>query len=337
MSERIKVGVIGVGHLGQHHARNYAEMAGAALVGVFDTHREAAQRVATKHRVMMFESIEALAECCDAVSVVTPTRTHYEIAKSLLERGRHVLVEKPMTDNPVQAEELVRLAQARRLVLQVGHVERFNPVLKYLESVAAEPRFIEAHRLSPHPGRSTDIGVVLDLMIHDLDIILHLVKSPLASVDAVGVPVLSATEDIANARLRFANGCVANLTCSRVSAERFRKVRVFTTTSYVSLDFMRQEGLIYRVARAGEDVRESGLLAKLLATAGASATIVSQFAGKTIVREPVPVEKDEPLKLELASFVKAVRDHAAPVVTGEQAKRALDVALAITEQLRRSA
>ncbi len=335
MNERIKVGVIGVGHLGQHHARIYATLPEAELVGVCDTHSEAAQRVATERNTRAFDNCEALAAECDALSIATPTKHHFEIARGLLERGKHLLVEKPITDNAAQAEELVRLAQARGLVLQAGHIERFNPALKYLESIAAEPRFIESHRLSPHPSRSVDIGVVLDLMIHDLDIIMHLVKSPLVSMDAVGVPVLSASEDIANVRLRFANGCVANLTCSRVSAERMRKIRVFTSTSYISLDYMRQEGQIYRVARADEDARESGLLAKLLAGAGMAGTVVSQFAGKTIIREPVPIEKGEPLKLELASFVSAVQERRAPVVSGEQAKRALDVALAITEQIRK--
>jgi len=334
MAASVKVGVIGTGHLGQQHARVYAELPDAELAGVFDPRREAAEQTAAKHRTRAFDSAQALADACDALSVAAPTKHHFEIARSLLERGKHVLVEKPMTDNAAQAEELVRLAQTRGLILQVGHVERFNPVLRYLDQVAAEPRFIEAHRLSPHPGRSTDIGVVLDLMIHDLDIILHLVKSPLVQVDAVGVPVLSASEDIANARLRFANGCVANITCSRVSAERMRKIRVFTSSSYLSLDYMRQEGQIYRIARPDEDVRESGLLAKLLASAGAAATVVSQFAGRTIIREPVPIEKDEPLKLELASFVDAVRERRAPVVSGEQGKRALDVALAIMQQIR---
>ncbi|MCX7825964.1 MAG: Gfo/Idh/MocA family oxidoreductase, partial [Verrucomicrobiae bacterium] len=268
MSPAIKVGVIGTGHLGPQHARVYAEVPGVVLAGVFDPRSETARQIAAKHGTRAFESAEALADACDALSVAAPTKHHFEIARSLLERGKHVLVEKPITDNAAQAEELVRLAQARGLILQVGHVERFNPVLKYLDQVAAEPRFIEAHRLSPHPGRSADIGVVLDLMIHDLDIILHLVKSPLAQVDAVGVPVLSASEDIANARLRFANGCVANITCSRVSAERMRKIRVFTSSSYLSLDYMRQEGQIYRIARPDEDVRESGLLAKLLERAG---------------------------------------------------------------------
>src|SRR5205085_2497525 len=197
-------------------------------------------KCAEKYRIRAFASSEEAAEASDALSVVTPTTTHFALAKALLAQGRHVLLEKPMTDNAAQAAELVQLAQQHNTVLQVGHVERFNPVFNYLETVATEPRFIETHRLSPYPKRSTDIGVVLDLMIHDLDVVLAFVKSPVTSVDAVGIPVLSQSEDIANARLRFANGCVANLTVSRVSPERMRKIRVFSrgpATSYISLDY----------------------------------------------------------------------------------------------------
>jgi predicted dehydrogenase len=242
-----------------------------------------------------------------------------------------------MTDNTAQAAELVQLAQQKNCILQVGHVERFNPVFKYLETAAPEPRFIETHRLSPYPARSTDIGVVLDLMIHDLDVVLAFVKSPVTSVDAVGIPVLSKSEDIANARLRFANGCVANLTASRVSPERMRKIRVFSggaTPSYISLDYRAQEGFIYRIAR--DDEEKSSLLKKVLAAklgVGKDSTIVSEFAGKRIVREPVPIAKDEPLKLELQSFVNCVREKQTPVVSGESAKRALDLAFEITRQI----
>src|SRR5437763_3072502 len=237
-----------------------------------------------------------------------------------------------MTDNAAQAAELVQLAQQHNCVLQVGHVERFNPVFKYLETVATEPRFIETHRLSPYPARSTDIGVVLDLMIHDLDVVLAFVKSPLKSVDAVGIPVLSKSEDIANARLRFANGCVANLTASRVSPERMRKIRVFSggpTPSYISLDYRAQEGFIYRIARDGEE--ESSLLKKLLHAKDSA--IVSEFGGKRIVREPVPIAKEEPLKLELQHFVDCVRARQTPLVSGESAKQALDLAFEITRQI----
>jgi predicted dehydrogenase len=302
------------------------------FVGVYDVAPATARLIADKHRVAAFESVEAAAAAADALSIVTPTSTHFEVAKTLLQQGKHVLVEKPMTDKAVQAAELVTLAQERRCVLQVGHVERFNPIFKYLQSVATQPRFIEAHRLSPYPARSTDIGVVLDLMIHDLDVVLAFVQSPVASVDAVGIPVLSATEDIANARLHFANGCVANLTASRVSPEKMRKIRVFSAgpvTSYISLDYRAQEGFIYRIAR--DDEEESSLLRKLLGSRDSN--IVSEFGGKRVVREPVPIAKEEPLKVELESFVQCVLTRQTPVVSGAAAKLALDLAFEITRQV----
>ncbi|HEX7577800.1 MAG TPA: Gfo/Idh/MocA family oxidoreductase [Verrucomicrobiae bacterium] len=340
MASKVKVAVLGTGSLGQNHVRIYAELAAAGLVdftGIFDANADAARKIAAKHNARVFDSIAAAAAASDALNVVTPTTTHFEIAKQLLLQGKHVLVEKPMTDNSAQAAELIQIAQQKNCVLQVGHVERFNPVFHYLETAAPEPRFIEVHRLSPYPARSTDVGVVLDLMIHDLDIVLAFVKSPVTNVDAVGIPVLSRSEDIANARLRFANGCVANLTVSRVSPERMRKIRVFSggaMPSYISLDYRAQEGFIYRIARDDEWV--SSKLRKLFALADSSVTVVSEFAGKKVVREPVPIAKDEPLKLELQDFVDCVREKHAPVVSGESAKRALDLAFEITRQVQQS-
>ncbi len=331
----VRVAVLGTGSLGKEHARIYAELAAtgeAEFAGVYDVVADTARKIAEKYRVRMFGSVDEAAAASDALSVVTPTTTHFELARKLLDQGKHVLLEKPMTHEAAQAAELVQLAQKSNCLLQVGHVERFNPVFQYLGSVATEPRFIEVHRLSPYPKRSTDIGVVLDLMIHDLDVVLAFVKSPVTSVDAVGIPVLSKSEDIANARLRFANGCVANLTASRVSPERMRKIRVFSggvITSYISLDYRAQEGFIYRIAREGEE--ESSLLKKLLHSK--DSTIVSEFAGKRIVREPVPITKEEPLKLELEHFIGCVRAHRTPLVSGESAKRALDLALEITAQI----
>lgn len=335
----LKVAVVGTGSLGKEHARIYAQLAAAGYVGfagVYDTLPDAARRVAEKCGVRAFGTLQEAWETADALSLVTPTSTHFDLARTLLRQGKHMLVEKPMTDDADEAAELVQLARQNNCVLQVGHVERFNPVFKYLESVATEPRFIETHRLSPFPARSTDIGVVLDLMIHDLDVVLAFVKSPVISVDAVGIPVLSKSEDIANARLRFANGCVANLTASRISPERMRKIRVFSggpTTSYISLDYRAQEGYIYRIARADEE--ESSLLKKLLRAK--DTTIVSEFAGRKIMREPVPLAKEEPLKLELQSFLECVRSHGTPVVSGESAKQALELALEITGQIRQDA
>ena len=340
MASKVKVAVLGTGSLGQHHARLYAELAKGGQVefaGIYDINADVARKTGAKYQAQVLNSIAEAAVNADALNIVTPTSTHFDIAKQLLTQGKHVLVEKPMTDNAVQAAELVQLAQQKNCVLQVGHVERFNPVFNYLETAASQPRFIECHRLSPFPARSTDIGVVLDLMIHDLDVVLAFVKSPVTSVDAVGIPVLSKSEDIANARLHFANGCVANLTVSRVSPEWMRKIRVFSGPNnpcYISLDYRAQEGFIYRIAREGE--KETPLLKKVLAAklgVGRDSTIVSQFAGKKIVREPVPIAKDEPLKLELQSFVECVREKQTPVVSGESAKRALDLAFEITRQI----
>ncbi|HZI30730.1 MAG TPA: Gfo/Idh/MocA family oxidoreductase [Candidatus Binatia bacterium] len=337
---KIKVAVLGTGSLGQHHTRIYAEMHAAGqveLTGIYDANAETARKIAEKHKLRVFQSVTEAAAASDALNIVTPTTSHFEIAKELLAAGKHVLVEKPMTSTTDQAAELVQLAQTKNCLLQVGHVERFNPVFTFLQKVATEPKFIECHRLSPYPARSMDVGVVLDLMIHDLDVILAFVKSPVASVDAVGIPVLSKSEDIANARLRFANGCIANLTVSRISPERMRKIRVFsgpTNPCYISLDYRLQEGFIYRIGREGEE--ETPLIKKVLAAKlgiGKDSAIVSEFAGRKIVREPVPITKDEPLKLELQHFIECVHQKQTPRVSGESAKLALDLAFEITRQI----
>ena len=335
VSGTIKVAVLGVGALGQHHARIYSELQKAGkiqLIGLYDANPERASEIAKQHDIPLLASTEAVLKEAQALSIVTPTTTHFELASQALEAGLHVLVEKPMTEDASQAAQLVQLANDNNCVLQVGHVERFNPVFDYLQSVATQPRFIETHRLSPYPKRSMDIGVVLDLMIHDLDIVMAFVDSPIKEVDGVGVPVLSESEDIANARIKFENGCVANLTASRVSPERMRKIRVFSggeSTSYVSLDYQKQEGYIYRIA--AEDAEKSSLWQQLLHAKDTA--IVSEFAGKKVVREPVPIEKDEPLKLELQHFIQCVDEKQTPKVSGQAGREALEVALEITRQI----
>jgi predicted dehydrogenase len=303
---KIKVGVVGVGHLGQHHARIYSQLPHCELVGIYDLNTAMAEGIAKKVNSKTYPSIESLAEQVEAISVVVPTIAHRDVAKIFLNLGKDVFIEKPIAETTEQAEELVRLAQAKKCLVQVGHVERFNPVLSYLEKNLQSPKFIEAHRLSPYPGRGTDVSVILDLMIHDLDVILHLVKSPIQSFDAVGVPVLSKSEDIANVRLKFENGCVANITTSRISPEKLRKIRVFSGDSYISLDYQNQEGEVFW--------KEDG----------------------TIKRDKVPVTKDEPLKLELSAFIESVQCRSEPKVSGEQGKRALDIAVAIITEIRKA-
>ena len=303
MSRTVKVGVAGVGHMGKEHARIYAESKEAELVGVHDSNPDTAKKIAEKYRTRAFSSLEEMVDSVEAASIVTPTTTHLAIAAPFLKKGKHVLVEKPIAMDTAEARELVNLADQHGAKLAVGHVERFNPVLAALEERLGRPRFIEAHRLSPYPGRSTDIGVVMDLMIHDLEIILHLVRSPVTSVDAVGIPVLSKGEDIANARIRFANGCVANLTTSRISPEKLRKIRVFQDDAYLSLDYMKQEGEIYK-----------------------------RLDGK-ITRDKIPVMKGEPLKNQLEEFLDNVRQGTDPRVGGSHGFEALKLASQICGQM----
>jgi len=299
----LRVGVVGVGHIGSNHARLYSELPSVEFTSIYDLDAIRANTIGKKYDLIPAKSLEQFAEMIDAASIATPTSTHHKVAHALLSRGKHLLIEKPITENTRDASELAELAARERLVLQVGHVERFNPVLSALEARLTHPRFIEAHRLSPYPERSTDIGVVLDLMIHDLEIILHLVRSPVQSIDAVGVPVLSKGEDIANARLRFESGCIANITSSRISPERMRKIRVFQEDAYLSLDYQSQSGEIYR--------RVDG----------------------RITRDKVAVEREEPLKRQLMSFAECARTGNAPRVSGFQATAALELAVEITKRI----
>lgn len=300
---KLRVGVVGVGHIGKNHARIYSELSSADFTTIYDTDAAKAEQLAREFKVTAASSLEDFAGRVDAVSIATPTNTHFAIGRRLLERGKHSLIEKPIAENTAHASQLAQLAAQRRLVLQVGHVERFNPVLRALEERLTHPRFIEAHRLSPYPHRSTDIGVVLDLMIHDLEVILHLVRSPVQTIDAIGVPVLSRGEDIANARLRFENGCVANITSSRISPEQMRKIRVFQEDAYLSLDYQNQTGEIYR------------------------------RSGSRIDRAPVEIEREEPLKRQLASFIDCAANGRAPKVSGFQATAALELAVEITRRI----
>jgi predicted dehydrogenase len=301
--KNLRVGVVGVGHIGSNHARIYSELPNADLVAILDIDSMRAAEIGGKYGSRVAASLNEFAGMVDAASIATPTSAHFSIARDLLAQGKHLLIEKPITEKTSDARDLAEIAAEKRLVLQVGHVERFNPVLSALEQRLTHPRFIEAHRLSPYPNRSTEIGVVLDLMIHDLEIILHLVNSTVENIDAVGVPVLSRGEDIANARLRFASGCIANITSSRISPERMRKIRVFQEDAYLSLDYQGQSGEIYR--------RVNGQIA----------------------REPVAIEKEEPLRQQLTSFVDCALTGGEPKVSGSHAAAALELAVEITRRI----
>jgi len=252
-SRKIRTGVVGVGSLGQWHARIYSEMDDVDLVGVYDADAKRAREIAERYHTAAYKTVDELAGVCEALNIVVPTDKHRAVAGRLIEQGRHVLVEKPIAASTEEAEELVELAQRHHVILQVGHVERFNPVLTVINPAKQKPLYVEALRIAPYPPprfgllpRGTEVSVILDLMIHDLEIILHLVQSKVVDIRAVGVPVLSKSEDIANARLRFENGCIANVTASRISMEKQRKIRMFLQDAYISLDYQEQTGKVLR-------------------------------------------------------------------------------------------
>ena len=302
----IRCGVAGVGYLGRHHARIYHELPECELAGVCDVDRDRAREVAGLYGCPVFDSVAELGAACDAVSVVVPTDAHCEVALALMEGGCHLLIEKPLCYSLEEAEKILAAAKKNDRLVQVGHIEHFNPVMGYLEQEVDSPRFITADRLAPFQPRGTEVGVVLDLMIHDIGIILQLVKQPVEQVESIGVNVLSSTEDIANARIRFGGGCVANLNASRVSLKKLREIRIFQPSAYLSLDFMNQAGHLIK--------KEGAALNKI----------------------DIPLEKEEPLKLELASFLAAASGSGQPKVGGALGKSALELAITITEQIRRA-
>ncbi len=287
MPETVRGGVIGAGALGRHHARVWAEAQGATLVGVHDLDRARAEEVAARHGCRAFDDAASLLAAVDAVSIATPTVTHHAVARQAIEAGRDVLVEKPMTATLGEADDLVALAAARGAVLQAGHIERFNPATEVLLSAGRGARFVEVHRLGSFSARSLDVDVVLDLMIHDLDIVMALDGSEPVQIEAVGVPVLTPRVDIANARLRFASGLIANLTASRVSIEKVRKFRVFAPRTYVSVDFAAREAQVYRL-----EADESGR--------------------PRIASERRAAPDQEPLRRQIEAFVTAVRQRSRP-------------------------
>jgi predicted dehydrogenase len=309
--EKIKVGVIGVGYFGQFHAEKYARMEEVELVGVADIDPSRARAVAKEVRTQPFFHHSEILDRVQAVSIAVPTPLHYGIARDFLVRGIDVLLEKPISKNLEEAEELIDLAESKGLILQVGHLEQFNGPLLALEGIIQNPMFIESNRLGPFLTRGTDIDIVLDLMIHDIDIILSWVDAKVKWFHAVGIPVLTSHIDIANVRIEFENGCTANLTASRVSREKVRKIRLFQPNGYLSIDFLTQKVIF---ASRKENPRKEGF-------------------PEILVRK-IPVKKVDPLEIEIQSFLQCVRDRKPPRVSGKDGKRALDLALQIIQQIK---
>ena len=346
---RIKVGVVGVGYLGQHHARIYSKLPEVELVGVVDIDEGKSNAIAAQAGCQAYQDFHALLDKVQAVSIAVPTLVHHEVALSFLRAGVDVLLEKPMTVTLDEADDLMREAEKRGNLLQIGHLERFNSVVRALDGRIDKPRFIESHRLGPFVERGTDVHVVLDLMIHDIDIILSLVNSPVELIRAVGVSVISPQIDIANARIEFSSGCVANVTASRVSREKMRKIRIFQPDAYFSLDYLQQEVTVCRrVAQepsaSGGERPQSEALAwpgrppEAERGVGASEDLSSDVAARAptykLLIERLEIHKEEPLEAEIAAFIDCVRTRKRPIVSGQEGREALRVALEILKEIK---
>jgi predicted dehydrogenase len=311
----LRAAVIGVGYLGRFHAQKYAALDGVDLVGVVDSDPERATAVATEIGTTAFTDYHQILDHIDMASVVVPTCAHYAVTRDLLAAGCHVLVEKPFTQTTAEADELIGLAEQQAVALQVGHLERFNPAVTALDGILKSPMFVESHRLTSFKSRGTDVDVVLDLMIHDIDIILSMVPAAVKRISAVGVPILSEEVDIANARIEFDNGCVANVTASRVSQYAMRKIRLFQSDAYLAIDYQKRKIAVCRKGGAGMPI--PGL--------------------PGIAIKEQEFEEGDSLMAEICAFVEAVRIGSRPLVTGEDGKRALELALQISAQLGRPA
>jgi predicted dehydrogenase len=301
--DKVRVAVVGVGHLGSIHAKIYKQIPNCELTAICDVDKGRLDQLAAQLGVPGYLDYKDLFDKVDAVSIATPTKLHYRITEDFLKHHKDVLVEKPFTTSAKEATALVKIAARNKAILQVGHIERFNSAFTATKKIIQEPKFIECHRLAQFTGRSLDVGAVLDIMIHDIDIVLGLVNSPLKRIESVGINVLTQFEDIANARLTFKNGCIANLTASRVSDETMRKIRIFQKDTYISLDYKEAKACLYRKS------------------------------GAMITKEDLPIEKEEPLQKELASFIECVLTRKEPLVSGAVAKEAVKVALEIQNQI----
>jgi len=307
---KIKVGVIGIGNLGQHHVRVYSQMEDVQIVGIADINQKKLDKISQQYSVQKYLDYRELLDKVDAVSIVVPTLLHYCISKDFLFHKVHCFIEKPITVNINEAQELIDLSRQNNIIIQVGHIERFNPAIIEAQQYIKKPKFIEAYRLSPFDSRTAEVGVILDLMIHDLDIILFLVNSKVKKLEAYGAKVFSQNEDIVKCRLYFENGCVADLTASRVSTGRYRKIRIFQEDSYISIDYIGQGLKIYRKKKHNVNSMDD----------------IENIRPKLI--------KVEQLKLELEHFINCIKEGKKPIVTGEQGRNAVEVAMEILKELK---
>jgi len=316
LAARLRVAVVGVGHMGRHHARIYSEMEDVQLVAIVDTNELVARELSKKFNTQYFLDYRDLIGKVDAVNIATPTSLHYPMAKALLSEGIHILVEKPVTATLKEAENLIKLARMNGCVFQVGHTERFNPAVRELTGLVKKPIYIEAHRMGPPTQRNLDVGVIFELMIHDIDIVLNLVKAPILKVQGLGLRIYSDYEDIAQAQILFENGCLASISASRVSSEKVRNLEITQEDGYLNLDYIEQ----------------NITLRKQVSSRYIFDQPKAMYRREFLVDQPM-ISKDEPLRLEIQHFMECLRENKAPLVSGEDGKQALEVANKITQNM----
>ena len=324
MKKQVNIGVVGVGHLGFHHATHLSKIKNANLVGIYDIDSKRSDEVSKQLSVPSFESLDLLIDRVDALSIVTPTSTHKTVAEKCIQNGKHVFIEKPITTTVSDADHIIQLAKSNNTIIQVGHIERFNPALLALSSLEIQPKYIEVHRMAPFMSRGTDVPVVLDLMIHDIDLVLSFIDSPVKDIYANGVSIMTSSVDIANARIKFNNGSIANITSSRVAKDRVRKIKIFQQDLYVTIDFLAGISEVYKAMDASEDDPDAIMSAPLVDSDGKN---------RQIFYEKPLVQKQDALKLELENYIQSVLGNETPIVDGVAGKQALSVAIKIHDKI----
>ena len=324
MKKQVNIGVVGVGHLGFHHATHLSKIKNANLVGIYDIDSKRSDEVSKQLSVPSFESLDLLIDRVDALSIVTPTSTHKTVAEKCIQNGKHVFIEKPITTTVSDADYIIQLAKSNNTIIQVGHIERFNPALLALSSLEIQPKYIEVHRMAPFMSRGTDVPVVLDLMIHDIDLVLSFIDSPVKDIYANGVSIMTSSVDIANARIKFNNGSIANITSSRVAKDRVRKIKIFQQDLYVTIDFLAGISEVYKAMDASEDDPDAIMSAPLVDSDGKN---------RQIFYEKPLVQKQDALKLELENYIQSVLGNETPIVDGVAGKQALGVAIKIHDKI----
>ena len=323
-SQKISIGVIGVGHLGQHHVKHYSNMNDIILLGVHDSDFVRGKKIANTYNTKYFEKANELMQKCDAISIVTPTESHYDVAKAAISNFNcNVFIEKPITETTIQADRLIEEAKKKKLIIQVGHIERLNPALKVLDKYDLNPKFIDIQRLAPYTVRGTDVPVVLDLMIHDIDILLSLVKSKVKSIHASGVSILTNSVDIAHARIRFENGTVSSITSSRVAKDKVRKIKIFQENLYSTIDLLLSQTEIYNITKDKHLIENALHIEPFL----------EKNDNKYIIYEKPEIDEYDPLRAELDNFVNSILKKEKPIVDGIAARNALDVVIKINEMI----